>query len=61
VGTAGTGVKMSVYRRIQRKERMDSRVSIAGNIFIEGDKERQEWTGIFAWGLLSWPWSHFMA
>jgi hypothetical protein len=52
---------MSVYRRIQRKERMDSRVSIAGNIFIEGDKERQEWTGIFAWGLLSWPWTHFMA
>jgi hypothetical protein len=61
VGEAGTCVKTSVYRKRQREEGMDSRGTVAGNIFIEGHKETQEWVGIFAWGLLSWPWSHFMA
>jgi hypothetical protein len=52
---------MSVYRRRQRKAGMDSRGSEAGNMFTEGDKERQEWAIISSWGLLSWPWTHFMA
>jgi hypothetical protein len=46
---------MFVYRRRQRKEGMDKERSVAGNVFTEGDKEKQEWAGISAWGLLSWP------
>jgi hypothetical protein len=38
-----TCVQMSVYRRGQRKAGMDSRGFIEGNVFIEGDKKRQEW------------------
>jgi hypothetical protein len=34
---------------------------VARCLFIERDKERKEWAGIFAWGLLSWPWTHYMA
>jgi hypothetical protein len=57
----GTYVRKSVYRRRQRKAGMGSRGSVVGSVFTEGVKERQEWAVISAWGLLSWPWTHFMA
>jgi hypothetical protein len=34
---------------------------VSGSTFTEGGKEKQEWVVISAWGLLSWPWTHFMA
>jgi hypothetical protein len=34
---------------------------VLGSLLTEGDKERQAWAVISAWGLLSWPRSHFIA
>jgi hypothetical protein len=56
-----TCVRKSVYSRRKRKAGMGSRGSVAGSLFIEGDKQRQEKVVISAWGLLSWPQTHFMA
>jgi hypothetical protein len=51
----------SAYRGRQRKVGMGSRGPTVGNLFAEDNKGKAGMGGYLHMGLLSWPWTHFMA